>query len=351
MPPKQQTDNTAMRELKKALRQGGLKNLYVFYGDETFLREYYLGELKKAILPQGMEDFNLHTAQGKECSVDWIAQAVDCLPMMSERTLVLVTDFELMGQGEKGRQQLIELFEDLPDYCCLVFVYDLLNFKVDGRSKLGTYLKKSEALVNFQRQSTGDLTDWIVRKCKAMGHRVDSADAQYLIFLCGDSMTNLSTELEKICAYASGERVTREDMDAVAIPQVDAVVFQMTDALARRDFDKAAAVLADLLHSQEAPIMILSVMGKYFRQLYTARLYLDAGKSRSDFMQLWGMKHSFQGDKLMDAARKFSLVWCRHAVRRCAEADLQMKVNYGAEGEILTQLLMELSAGRKVIRC
>ena len=79
MPPKQQTDNTAMRELKKALRQGGLKNLYVFYGDETFLREYYLGELKKAILPQGMEDFNLHTAQGKECSVDWIAQAVDCL--------------------------------------------------------------------------------------------------------------------------------------------------------------------------------------------------------------------------------------------------------------------------------
>ena len=63
------------------------------------------------------------------------------------------------------------------------------------------------------------------------------------------------------------------------------------------------------------------------------------------------MKHSFQGDKLMDAARKFSLVWCRHAVRRCAEADLQMKVNYGAEGEILTQLLMELSAGRKVIEC
>ena len=122
MPPKQQTDNTAMRELKKALRQGGLKNLYVFYGDETFLREYYLGELKKAILPQGMEDFNLHTAQGKECSVDWIAQAVDCLPMMSERTLVLVTDFDLMGQGEKGRQQLLELFEDLPDYCCLVFV-------------------------------------------------------------------------------------------------------------------------------------------------------------------------------------------------------------------------------------
>lgn len=351
MPPKNQTDNTAMRELKQDLRQGKLKNLYVLYGDEAFLREYYLAEVKKALLPQGMEDFNLHTAQGKDCSVEWIAQAVDCLPMMSERTLVLVTDFDLMGQGESGRKQLLELFADLPDYCCLVFVYDLVNFKVDGRSKLGTYLKQAGALVNFQRQSTGDLTDWIVRKCKAMGHQVDRADAQYLIFLCGDSMTNLSTELEKICAYAVGEKITRGDMDAVAIPQVDAVVFQITDALARRDFDQAAAVLSDLLHSQESGVMILSVMAKYFRQLYTARLYLDAGKSRGDFMQLWGMKHSFQGDKIMDAARKFSLVWCRHAVRRCSEADIQLKINYGADREILTQLLMELSAGRKVIPC
>ena len=79
-------------------------------------------------------------------------------------------------------------------------------------------------------------------------------------------------------------------MDAVAIPQIDAVVFQMTDAMARKDFDKAASVLADLLHSREAPIMILSVMGKYFRQLYTARLYLDAAKA--------GGVHGAVGDEI-----------------------------------------------------
>ena len=351
MPPKNKTDNTAMRELKQALRRGEPKGLYVFYGEEAFLREYYLGELKKTILPQGMEEFNLHTAQGKDCSVDWIAQAVDCLPMMSERTLVLVTDFDLFAGGESQRKKLLEVLSDLPDYCCLVFVYDLIPYKGDGRSKLAALLKKKGALVNFQRQEQGDLVDWIVRKVKATGHTIDSADAQYLIFLCGDLMTNLSGEVGKITAYASHQRITRGDIDAVAIPQVDAVVFQMTDALARKDFDKAASVLADLLHGQEPPVMILSVMGKYFRQLYTARLYLEAGKSRSEFMALWGMKYSYQGDKILDAARKFSLVWCRHAVRRCGEMDLEMKANYGCEGELLTQLLMELSAGRRAIPC
>lgn len=351
MPPRPKTDNTAMRELKQALKAGTPKTLYVFHGEEAYLREYYLGELKKALLPPGLEDFNLHTAQGKECSVDWLEQAVDCLPMMSGRTLVLVTDFDLFGLGEGPRAKLLNILSALPDYCCLVFVYDLLPYKADGRSKLAALLKAQGAVVNFQRQEQGDLTDWISRRFKAAGHSIDTEDARYLIFLCGDLMNNLASEIGKIAAYTSAPRVTREDIDAVAIPQIDAVVFQMTDAIARRDFNKAASVLADLLHSQEAPIMILSVMGKYFRQLYTARLYLDSGRGRTEFMALWNMKNAYPADKLLDAARSFSLVWCRHAVRRCAETELALKASYGQEQELLVSLLMELAAGRRAIPC
>ena len=349
MPPKPKTDNTSMRELKQALKDGALKNLYIFHGEEAYLREYYLGEVKKALLPAGLEDFNLHTAQGKDCSPEWLEQAIDYLPMMSERTLIVVTDFDLFGGGESQRAKLLSLLSDLPDYCCLVFVYDLLPYKADGRSKLANLLKDKGAVIPFKRQEQGDLTDWIVRRFKATGHTIDTEDAKYLIFLCGDLMTNLASEIGKISAYASAQRVTRSDIDAVAIPQVDAMVFQMTDAITRKDFDKAASVLADLFHDQQSPIMILSVMGKYFRQLYTARLYIEAGKTRDQFMELWAMKYSYQADKLMDGARKFSLPWCRHAVRRCAETDIAMKSYGGDEEELLISLLMELSAGRRVI--
>lgn len=349
MPPKKkQVDNTAMRELKQAVKEGAPKRLYLFCGEEAFLRDDCLARLKKAVLPAGMEDFNLHAAQGKECSVDWIEQAVDCLPMMSERTLVVVTDFDLFKLGDSAKTRLIDILSGLPDYCCLVFVYDLLAYKAPAKDKLAALLKKEGAVVNFQRQEQKTLAAWICRQFEKAGKSVDSSDAEYLIFLVGDLMHDLSAEIGKIAAYASGQRVTRADMDAVAIPKVEAIVYQMTDAMARKDFDKAASVLADLLHSREAPVMILSVMGKYFRQLYTARLYLDAGKSRGEFMELWGMKSGYQGDKLMDAARRFSLPWCRYAVRRCAETDIVLKSSYGQEGEVLTGLLMELASGRRV---
>ncbi len=350
MPPKKKpTDNTAMRELKQALKEGAPKNLYVFHGEEAFLREYYLDWLKHAILPPGLEDFNLHTAQGKDCSVEWIEQAVDCLPMMSERTLVLATDFDLSALGEQGRGRLLDILSALPDYCCLVFAYDLIPYKADGRSKLSALLRERGAVVDFPRQEQGELTGWIARQFRKAGKTIDSRDAEYLIFLCGDLMHDLAAEIGKAAAYAAAPRVTREDLDAVAIPRMDAVVFQMTDAMARKDFDKAASVLAGLLHSRETPVMILSVMGKYFRQLYTARLYLDAGKPRSEFMALWGMKSGYQADKLLDAARRFSLPWCRYAVRRCAETDTALKSSYGQEAETLTGLLVELASGRRAV--
>ena len=352
MPPKRKkADNSAMRELKGDLKAGTPKPVYLFYGEEAFLRDYYLDKLKALILPDGLEDFNLHAARGKECSLDWIEQAVDCLPMMSRRTLVTVTDFDLFAQGEKGRDRLMELLGALPEYCTLVFVYDLLSPRLDGRSKLLALLKKLGGVVDFQRQDGEQLTDWICRQFKKAGKSIDTRDAGYLVFLCGDLMHDLSSEIGKIAAYCPHDRVTREDIDALAVPKVDAVAFKMTDALAGKDFDRAASVLADLLHARESPVMILSVMGKYFRQLYTARLYLDAGRTRGEYMDLWGMRGGYmeqQAQRLLDAARRFSPAWCRYAVRRCAEADAAVKsAPRGQDGEVLTALLVELASGRR----
>lgn len=351
MPPKKTKtsgDNTALRTLKRALQEGAVGNLYVFYGEEAFLREEYLRRLKKALLPPGLEDFNLHAAQGKACSVEWIAQAVDCLPMMSGRTLVTVTDFDLAALGDAQRKRLTEVLSSLPDYCCLVFVYDLLAYKLDGRSKLAALFRDRGMVVQFSQCGEDELVIWIDRQFQAAGKSISREDAKYLIFLCGGQMNDLLSEIGKIAAYSAQPRITRADIDAVAIPQVDVKVYQMTDAIARKDFDKAASVMADLLHDPRSAGMVLPSMGKYFRQLYTARLLLDRGMGQKELADLWKIAHSFQASRMIDTARRFSLVWCRHAVRRCAETELALRGAYGQEGELLTGLLMELAAGRRV---
>lgn len=346
MAVKKSADNSAYLQLKKDLSAGTLGRLYMLHGEEAYLRDFYLGRMKEQLVGEGMSEFNLHTISGKEFTPQVLEQTVDFLPMMSERTMILVSDYELSRAGEKDREELVRILSQLPDYCCVVFLFDTVPYKLDSRTKLALAVKEHGSVVEFARQEQGDLVDWVHRRFKALGKEIDSEQARYLIFLCGDLMNGLIGEIEKVGAYARGGRITREDIDAVATPQLDAVVFQMTDAIGAGNFDRAAQVMGELFQMQEPAMRILYSLSKQMRQLYAARLMLERRGTAGDLAAQWGLK-PYPAQKLMDSARRFSLAWCRNAVTRCAVTDLAMR-GPGVDGqELLTSLLLELAVPTK----
>lgn len=342
MPPKGKPDTAGYQKMKKDLAGKNPGQLYIFHGEETYLRDHYLGKLRELLLSGGMGEFNLHEIAARDMSPHALEEAVDCLPMMSERTMIQITDFDLFKAGEKDREAYIQILSQLPEYCCVVFVYDLIPYKGDARTKLAAAIKAHGTVVNFVRQDQGDLVDWVRRRFRALGKDIDSRLALDLIFLCGDLMHNLIGEIEKIAAYAKGPHITRGDIEAVATPQLDAVVFRMTDAIGEGQFDRAMGVLGELFQMQEAPIKIMWSLGRQMRQLYSARLALEQGKGTEFVAGLWGLK-PYPTDKLVRSARRFSLPWCRRAVVRCGQVDLAMK-STGQDGkELLTTLMLELA--------
>lgn len=343
---KAKADNAAYIQLKKDLAAGTLGRLYILHGEEAYLRDFYYGRMKEQLVGQGMTEFNLHTIPGRDFTPQRLEQAVDSLPMMSERTLILVNDYDLDKAGEGERKELASLFAQLPDYCCVVFIYDVIPYKLDSRTKLAAAIREHGSVVEFARQEQGDLVDWVHRRFKALGKEIDSEQARYLIFLCGDLMNGLIGEIEKVGAYAQGSRVTKQDIDAVATPQLDAVVFHMTDAIGAGDFDRAAQVLGELFQMQEPPMRILYSLGKQMRQLYAARLMMEDHGTAGDLARQWGIK-PYPAEKLMNSARRFSLAWCRKAVTACSKTDLAMR-GVGVDGrELLTGLLLELATPAK----
>ena len=152
MPPKGKPDTAGYQRFKKELAAGTPGKLKVLHGEETYLRDHYLGKLRSLLLTGGMGTFNLHEVPARELSPRRLEEALDCLPMMAERTLVLVTDFDLFKAGEKDREEFIKLLGDLPDYVCLVFLYDLIPYKGAARTKLAGAITQNGVVVNFARQ-------------------------------------------------------------------------------------------------------------------------------------------------------------------------------------------------------
>jgi DNA polymerase-3 subunit delta len=345
--PKNAGDAAGFRQLKQDLKNKAPAPLYIFYGEEDYLRDYYLDRLQALCVPAGMESFNVHRLSGTGLELQALSDAVDALPMMSPRTFVRVDDYDLFKAPEKQRTAMTGLLTDLPDYCTLVFVYDTIPYKSDARmKKLAAAIREAGREVCFARQGQHDLTDWIIRRFRALDRDISAGDAQYLIFLCGDLMNGLIGEIAKIGAYARQRRVTKEDIDAVAIPVLDAQVFAMTDALTKKNYDRTLSVLNDLLLLKQEPIMLLAVLGKQIRQLYSARVGLESGKDSRWLMKLWSMRSVYPADKLMEAARRHDLAWCRRAMARCAQTDLAMKSVTGADAkDRLVSLILELAAG------
>jgi DNA polymerase-3 subunit delta len=341
---KKTTSQEGYRQLRQDLKAGTPRTLYVFHGEERYLLEESLSALRRQLVPEGLEEFNYRTFSGKDLDVGELVSAMDNLPMMSDRTLIIVTDFDLFGCAESKKEQLTAAFSDLPDYLCLVFVYDVLELK-QGRGKFTDLVKKVGNIVEFAPVDRNDLLDWIRRRFREWDKDIDDRDGEYLIFLCGGLMTGLKSEIAKISSYSRTRQITREDIDAVADPVLEARVFDMTDAVGNRQFDRALRLLSELYSLNQNPIMILAILGKHLRQLYSARLVLESGKGTPALMEMWNMKTNWQANKLMQCARKCSLSWCRSAMAWACEADLAMKSTGRDQEEVLTELMLRLANG------
>ena len=283
--------NAAYKQLKADLAAGTLGPLYLFQGEESYLREYCLTEMRKQLVPAGFEAFNYHKLEGKGLTAQALTDTVEAMPMMAERTMVQVVDWDVYKLPEEQRSGLISLLEDFPSYCCLVLVYDLLEYKPNKTyKKLYAALSGHVREVKFQPLNQNQLMGWVARRLKATGHTIDVPTAEHLLFTCGRLMNGLIPEIGKIAAYARDERITRADIDAVAAPVLEAQVFDMTKAVAKGSFDRAAEVLGSLLQLQEEPFMLLALMGRELRMLYTARIALDEGRDQFWLMEQWHMR-------------------------------------------------------------
>lgn len=341
--------NEAFQKLKADLAAGAPGCAYIFYGEESYLREYYLGELRKKLVPTGMEEFNYHRLESKDLTVQSLTEMAEAMPMMSERTLIVVTDMDLFKLGEEQREKLLALLGDLPPYCCLVFVYDTVDYKPNRvLKKLCKAIADYVQPVEFCAAENSDLITWIFRRFKALGKEIDRQTAEYLIFTCGGLMTGLVPEITKIGTYAKGKSITVRDIDAVADPVLSAEVFKLSDAVLRGDYNEAAQILGDLLKMQTEPIMILAALGSQLRRIYTARMAIDSGKDKYWLMELWGMKSDYPAKLLLSAATKTTAAWCGDAVKMCQVLDRRMKSEKGVDsvGE-LKLLLVRLGARRK----
>ena len=340
---KKQDANEALQLLKAALKEKRAERLYIFHGEEVFLLNHYLQQIKKLLIEELTESFNFHRLNNENFDIQTFSDAVENLPMMAESTMVQVDDIDLFKLGEADRNKVAEVLSDIPDYCTVVFTYETVSWKPDKRQKkLWAALEENAQIVEFPKQDQRDLIAWIGRHFLANKKRISADLCCYLIEITGGTMTALRSEISKICAYSGAEEICRADIDAVVEPVMDAVVFQMTDMLGQGRYAQALLKLQQLLKMQQEPIAILGAVGGHLRRISTARTLLDNGRQASELALLCGIS-DYAARKTMEVARKFRPEFCKKAAELVLETDYRMKISFDGQERLLELLLLQLA--------
>ena len=127
------SENAAYAKLRQDVAEERLERLYLFYGEETYLREHYKNRIFEIIGGQGMAEFNIVSLDGDGLTLDELTDGVESLPVMGEKKLIFVRDLNLSRPPAGVKEGLPELLGNLPDYLSFVLYCSSLEFKRDNR--------------------------------------------------------------------------------------------------------------------------------------------------------------------------------------------------------------------------
>lgn len=339
-------------QLKEQIKSGNYANAYLVYGEESYLKEYYISLLKKKIVDPAFEAFNLHQFEGKDTSLDDILKDAQMIPMMSEYNFVLVHDYPV-EKSKSDLKLLIEFLEDVPESTIIIFHYDAVqpDTKSAGFKKMISAFDNAGAVVNLEKRSENDVAKLLVSGAKKRGSALDINNAKYLISVSGNDLKILLNELDKLSYFAQGQEITKSIIDNMATKCLQARVYDLSKAVVAGDTDAAYSIIDILFGMKEDPILILAVIGGVYVDMYRVKCAKTAGYSYDDVAK----HYNYKGKEfaLRNASRDcagLSENQLRQSLDEIMNTDLKLKSTATDKKLLLEELIVKLILIAKEVR-
>lgn len=185
----------------------------------------------------------------------------------------------------------------------------------------------------------GQAEQWIARRAKTLGVRVEPAAARALADSVAGDLERADHEIEKLGAYAGDAAVSAKDVALLVSGAVEQDVFELTRAVVHHDVRRAVAVLERLLDSGEPPLRLHGLLVWQFRLLLVAAgLRSEADLERA--IKQTGLSRGALGTWRREAAG-VKVATIRAAYESLYAADLAMKTSVDARS-VFQLLVLDL---------
>lgn len=325
------------QQLTRALQEGKIDPLYLTIGTESYLcaeAECAIAEaaLRGTLLREFNESrFSLLTMNARQA-----VAAAEQLPMMSERRVVIISDFAKLREAD---EEVLLRYTERP---CPSSVVIFVARDLDKRKKLTKALLDNCTVIEFPAVSDGEAKAWARDYLKRLKISTDDRALSEIISLVGSDIRTLCSELDKLAtAAAETKRITIELVDDLIGRSRELSNFDLTDHLIARNRKRALEILYRLLEDGSEPVMLIGLMASNYHRLALAKDLLTRKGKEAVFQQI-RMPWKKQGEFLATLQRS-SEAGIAQGIQRIAAADLAIKTSQATPRLQLEMLVCELA--------
>jgi len=323
-----------MKNLKLDIKERNFKNIYLFYGDEEYLKKEYEYKFKESIIPNGMDIMNFNIYEGDKLNINDLIDSSEMLPFMNDYRLIIIKKSNLFIKGKKDDcDKLNKYIQDVPKSTILIFIEN----KIDKRNSLFKSVNKLGYVCEFNTPKEDKLTQWIKNIALKSGKIMTNPTAIYFIRNIGGNMETLKNEVDKLIDFSTKNIITIEDINNVCTKSIESQIFELVFFIGNKKIEKAINIYNNMLIQKQQPIAILSMIARQFRLIMQSKYLYKKNSYTPEQIAYEIDSREFIVKRYINQSYNFAEKDLINAIEECLETDIKIKT-----GQINDRIAVEM---------
>ena len=335
-----------VQELLQKIEQRDLPPVILFgpgkaaFGKEPFeplLADQAVQKIVAAYVDPGLQDLVYSVYHADETAPGEIANEAATLPFLAEQRVIVVRNadkYSLMSGDRSSPFAPLAKYLDAPSERTLIL---FIASKADKRKKFYRVCAKNGAVVECPQLTDPELVKWIQTRVTEKGKTIKRDGVEEILERTGGALGDINNAVDLVINYiGDATAIRREDVVAACAHVSEETVWNLTDAIAASNPDKALRALYQLLDFGQAPDQIMAVINWMLESAYRA-----APDTRVS------SKSSFVAKKMQPLVQKLGVAKLRQACALCTDTHFMIRTTGVDKMLALEMLVIKLSAPRR----
>ena len=323
-------------EAVKNIKRGSLLPVYYFFGEDSFSIDISLKAVDEAVKPLIASEFDKEVFYSEEKTIADVIDFSSSFPFGSEKKFIIFKEFEKL----RDKKNILSYVQSPSDFTVLVIIHN------GSIQNLDTEPYKTLAQNNFLYEAKElkgkNLITWLVDYCEENKKSLSQINAQMLVEIVGENRSMLEAQLDKIFTFTADKpEITLEDITSLSTALKEYSIFDLQDAIAKKDKARALKLAYNLIDKGQEPVFIIHMLTRYFTGLSRVNEMAEQNINEMAAARIVGT-HPYYYKNYKNARRAFSDRELFNIGRALMNADLAVKTTSADSKTIVSMLIAEM---------